>query len=109
MNKPKRILIVDDVEQNRELLESILISLGHESETAGDGIPLSGRICAITDVFDALTTERPYKTIISNEESKEIMKEERGKHFDPELLDLFFDNFAEVISIQEKYRQDIQV
>ena len=35
------------------------------------------------------------------------MKEERGKHFDPELLDLFFDNFAEVISIQEEYRNDI--
>ena len=107
MNKPKRILIVDDVEQNRELLESILTSLGHGSETAGDGIPLFGRICAIADVFDALTSKRPYKEIISNEESKGIMKEERGKHFDPELLDLFFDNFAEVISIQEKYRQDI--
>ncbi len=82
---------------------------GYPRGLSGEDIPLSGRICAIADVFDALTTERPYKTIISNEESKEIMKEERGKHFDPELLDLFFDSFAEVISIQEKYRQDIQV
>ena len=69
MNKPKRILIVDDVEHNRELLENILTSLGHESETAEDGVPLSGRICAIADVFDALTSKRPYKKIISNEKS----------------------------------------
>jgi len=77
---------------------------GYPQGLSGEGIPLSGRICAIADVFDALTSKRPYKKIISNEKSKEIMKEERGKHFAPELLDLFFDNFAEVISIQEKYR-----
>ena len=77
---------------------------GYPQGLAGEDIPLFGRVCAIADVFDALTTERPYKTIIPNEESKEIMKEGRGKHFDPKLLDLFFDNFTEVLSIQAKYR-----
>ena len=46
------------------------------------------------------------KKIISNEKSKEIMKKERGKHFDPKLLDLFFEQFEEVLAIQEKYRMD---
>ncbi len=77
---------------------------GYPQGLAGEDIPLFGRVCAIADVFDALTTERPYKTIIPNEESKEIMKEGRGKHFDPALLDMFFENFAAVTAIQEKYR-----
>jgi len=94
-----------------------VIALSHHEKWDGSGYPhgltgedihLYGRICAIADVFDALTTERPYKTIFSNDESIKIMKDGRGKHFDPKLLDLFFDNFAEVIDIQEKYRKDVQ-
>ncbi len=81
---------------------------GYPQGLSGENIHLSGRICAIADVFDALTSERPYKKIISNEKSKEIMKKERGKHFDPKLLDLFFEQFAEVLAIQEKYRMDTQ-
>jgi putative two-component system response regulator len=80
---------------------------GYPQGLSGEDIPLFSRICAIADVFDALTTERPYKTIIPNEESKEIMKAERGTHFDPGLLDLFFDNFAEVLTIQKKHRNNI--
>ncbi|NVM56804.1 MAG: HD domain-containing protein, partial [Desulfobacterales bacterium] len=79
---------------------------GYPGSLSGEKIPLFGRICAIADVFDALTTEQPYKKIISNEKSKEIMKKERGKHFDPKLLDLFFEQFEEVLAIQEKYRMD---
>ena len=82
---------------------------GYPQGLAGEDIHLYGRICAIADVFDALTTERPYKKIFPNRKAKEIMKEGRGKHFDPKLLDLFFDNFAEVLSIQAKYRKDLQV
>ena len=74
---------------------------GYPSRLSGEYIPLPGRICAIADVFDALTSKRPYKEPFSVERSLEIMKEGRGKHFDPELIDLFFENLEEILSIKE--------
>ncbi|WP_421903935.1 HD-GYP domain-containing protein [Maridesulfovibrio sp.] len=74
---------------------------GYPSGLSGEDIPLPGRICAIADVFDALTSKRPYKEPFSVERSLEIMKEGRGKHFDPELIDLFFENLEEILSIKE--------
>ena len=73
---------------------------GYPDGIAGEGIPLPGRICAVADVFDAIVTERPYKEAIPNERAYEIMKEKRGTHFDPELLDLFFDNEDRITTIQ---------
>jgi HD-GYP domain-containing protein (c-di-GMP phosphodiesterase class II) len=52
-------------------------------------IPLAARIFAIVDVFDALTSARPYKLPFSYEESIDYLQREAGKHFDPELLDIF--------------------
>jgi len=77
---------------------------GYPKGLAGEDIPLWGRICAIADVFDALTNARPYKKAFSNEEALEIMKEGRGKHFDPKLLDLFFEHFKEALAIQKNIR-----
>ena len=57
---------------------------------------MEGRIVAIADVFDALTSERPYKRAFSVDESVSIMSEERGKHFDPDLLDIFLSLTDEV-------------
>jgi HD-GYP domain-containing protein (c-di-GMP phosphodiesterase class II) len=56
--------------------------------TAGE-IPLEGRVVAIVDVYDALTRDRVYRSAFSEEEAREIMAAERGRHFDPELFDLF--------------------
>lgn len=75
---------------------------GYPNGWAGTDIPLWGRICAIADVFDALTSERPYKQAYTNEQAWEIMREERGRHFDPQLLDLFFELKDEVLAIQSK-------
>ncbi|MDP3427234.1 MAG: response regulator [Humidesulfovibrio sp.] len=77
---------------------------GYPRGLAGVDIPLFGRICAVADVFDALTTRRPYKEALSNAEANEIMTKGRGKHFDPALLDIFLSNFPLIEAIQQEYR-----
>jgi HD-GYP domain-containing protein (c-di-GMP phosphodiesterase class II) len=62
---------------------------GYPSGLKGDEIPLVARIFVIADVFDALTSIRPYKEAIPLEESLKIMEKGRGSHFDPKLLDVF--------------------
>ena len=62
---------------------------GYPKKLKGADIPLSARIMAIADVFDALTSERCYKVALPFEESFEIIKEESGTHFDPDLVDVF--------------------
>lgn len=79
---------------------------GYPHGLAGAEIPLSGRICAVADVFDALTTKRPYKSAFTNEKALEIMAEGRGKHFDPELYDVFLANYDQVLEIQRSYRDE---
>ncbi|MFW5500571.1 MULTISPECIES: HD-GYP domain-containing protein [unclassified Maridesulfovibrio] len=74
---------------------------GYPSGLSGEDIPLPGRICAVADVFDALTSKRPYKEPFSVEKSLEIMKEGRGTHFDPKLIDLFFENIEKILYIKE--------
>ena len=65
---------------------------GYPRGLAGDAIPLEGRIAAIADVFDALISETVYKAAYPFEKAIDIMLDCRGKHFDPELLDLFVDS-----------------
>jgi len=67
---------------------------------------LYGRICAVADVFDALTTPRPYKEALSNERACEAMLKGRGSHFDPQILDVFFENLEEARKIQDTCRQE---
>jgi putative nucleotidyltransferase with HDIG domain len=62
---------------------------GYPQQLQGENIPLGARIFAITDVFDALTSRRPYKEPFSYEETMQILEQGRGMHFDPRLLDLF--------------------
>ncbi len=62
---------------------------GYPAGLQGESIPLAARIFAITDVFDALTSRRPYKEPISFDESIQILESGRGSHFDPVLLDAF--------------------
>ena len=76
---------------------------GYPKGIAGEDIPLYGRICAVADVFDALTSRRPYKEPFSNEKSLEIMRAGRGTHFDPRILDAFFDNFDRVLAIKREF------
>ena len=62
---------------------------GYLSQLKGEQIPLSARIMALADVYDALRSKRVYKSAFPHEEAVSIIQEGRGKHFDPELVDLF--------------------
>jgi len=64
---------------------------GYPDRLAGRDIPRAGRIVAVADVFDALTSERSYKTAMSVEDAVQLMLMERERHFDPEVLDAFLD------------------
>jgi putative two-component system response regulator len=76
---------------------------GYPMGLAGEAIPVSARIMAISDVFDALTSRRIYKPPTSLEESVEIIRQGRGRHFDPDIVDAFLTNFAEFKTISERY------
>jgi putative two-component system response regulator len=76
---------------------------GYPNGLSGEGIPLMGRIAALADVFDALTNKRPYKDAFSNEQALQIIKEGKGKHFDPTILDVFLENLGEIEKIQSQY------
>lgn len=88
------------------------VALTHHEKWDGSGypqglkendIPLSGRIIAVADVFDALTTKRPYKEAWPVEKAINLLKEEKAKHFDPHLVDLFIENLDQVLSIKEQF------
>ncbi|MBF6058170.1 MULTISPECIES: HD domain-containing phosphohydrolase [Thiomicrorhabdus] len=75
---------------------------GYPRGLAGDDIPLSGRLMAIVDVYDALRSERPYKQPFSHEKSMAIIEEGSGSHFDPRLVECFRSRGEEVCLIAEK-------
>lgn len=73
---------------------------GYPLGLSGTDIPLEGRIVAVADVFDALSSARPYKQPFSREQCFEILETGRGKHFDPQILDAFFARADEIIETQ---------
>ncbi len=77
---------------------------GYPQGLSGEGIPIEGRIIALADVFDALTSKRHYKEPYPVEMACNIIREERGKHFDPELADVFSDNLNEIIKMHTTLR-----
>jgi putative two-component system response regulator len=64
---------------------------GYPRGLKGAEIPLQGRIMAIVDVYDALVSERPYKKALTSEAAIDIIMEDRGKYFDPKIVDVFFE------------------
>ena len=77
---------------------------GYPNRLAGDGIPLEGRLMAIADVYDALISVRPYKQKIPPDVAEQIIKDGRGRHFDPILVDVFgkvADEFAEIAATNQ--------
>ncbi|MBF0242000.1 MAG: HD domain-containing protein [Desulfamplus sp.] len=78
---------------------------GYPKGIKGESIPLSARITALADVFDALTSKRPYKEAFSLEKSYDIIKKSYGSHFEPKIVDAFFDAIEEIESVYEKYKE----
>src|SRR6185436_15182729 len=75
---------------------------GYPYGLSGDQIPLCGRIVALSDVYDALTTARVYKPAYSHEVARNIILEGNGKHFDPEIVEAFLANEERFIEIHEQ-------
>ena len=72
---------------------------GYPRGLTGTGIPAGGRIAAVADTFDALTTERPYRAAVSVEEAAGILRGERGRQLDPDLVDAFVDALDDAAAI----------
>jgi putative two-component system response regulator len=75
---------------------------GYPDGLKGEKIPLQGRLMAIADVYDALTSDRPYKDAFSHEDAVQILSEGRGSHFDPNLIDIF-------MRIEESFKKEPHV
>ncbi|MEW6614248.1 MAG: HD domain-containing phosphohydrolase [Thermodesulfobacteriota bacterium] len=95
-----------------QMAEQIAIShhekwngMGYPYGLKGEEIPLVGRITALADVFDALTTKRPYKPAFSNDRAYKIIREEKGKHFDPQVVDAFFRSLDEIDAVYKKFQE----
>lgn len=81
---------------------------GYPNKTKGEDIHIYGRITALADVFDALGSDRVYKKAWDDERIFKLFKEERGEHFDPKLIDLFFENLDEILEVRQKYEDIYQ-
>jgi len=100
-------------DSNRDILKAAaIISYHHHEKWDGSGYPrglegeqihIFGRITAIADVFDALGSDRVYKKAWALDEILEFFKEQKGKHFQPELIDLFMNNLDSFLEIRNKY------
>ncbi|MDR1542021.1 MAG: response regulator [Clostridiales bacterium] len=80
---------------------------GYPQGLSGDDIPLSGRIMAVADVYDALISDRPYKKAFSHEEAFAIIWEEAGTHFDPYLMELARDVLLKFKDVIYQYQDEI--
>ena len=101
--------------KNPYLIAGEVIALTHHEKYNGKGypeglkaqeIPLHGRIVAVADVFDALTSIRPYKKAWSFEDATNLLVEEKGKHFDPAIVELFIDSIDEVREIYDTFAEE---
>ena len=79
---------------------------GYPNGLHGDQIPIEGRICCCADVFDALSSERPYKPKFELQKSLEIMISERGTRFDPIVLDAFLKRLKDIEQIRRTYNDE---
>ena len=77
---------------------------GYPNKKKGEDIHIYGRITALADVFDALGSARVYKPAWSDEKIFKMFKEERGEHFDPLLIDIFFDKLDEFLEVRDRMK-----
>jgi len=76
---------------------------GYPNQLEGEDIHIYGRITALADVFDALGSERVYKKAWDDERIFKLFREEKGRHFDPKLIDLFIDNTEQFLAIRDEF------
>jgi putative two-component system response regulator len=79
---------------------------GYPRGLLGDEIPIAGRIVAVADVFDALLSERVYRSALSERQTLRLMRLGRGTHFDPDVLDLLLDNLEAALEIRVRLEDE---
>ena len=79
---------------------------GYPKGLKGEDIPLFGRIVAVADVFDALTSERPYKKAWQLEDACKFLKEGKGSHFDPACVDAFLTGWEQILDIRQRFQDE---
>jgi two-component system response regulator RpfG len=101
--------------QSRYIQMGAVIALNHHEKYDGTGypsglegrdIPLVARIVAVADVFDALVSARPYKAPWTNEQALNYLKQETGKHFDPQCVKAFMDRYEDILLIQSELQDE---
>lgn len=118
----ERVIMNTHVDEGYELLRksekplfkvASLIAYEHHEKWDGTGYPrglkgkdisVEGRITALADVFDALSAKRCYKPAWPDDKVLKLLNEENGKHFDPDLIELFFNNLSTIFQIREEYK-----
>jgi len=80
---------------------------GYPDSLAGAAIPLSARLMAVADVFDALITPRTYKAAMSYAQARDIIAQASGTHFDPDVVDAFLDGFEDFVAIAQQYLEPV--
>ena len=97
------------------LKTAAIIAYEHHEKYDGSGYPrglkadeihINGRITAVADVFDALGSDRVYKKAWPDERIFKLFKEERGEHFDPKLIDLFFENVDKFLVVRDEFKDE---
>lgn len=100
---------------SRLLQMAVSVALNHHEKWDGSGyphglkgesIPIEARIVALADVFDALTSKRPYKEAWPVEQALDYIREQAGKHFDPDLVVLLDDNMTAILEIKAQYAEE---
>ena len=79
---------------------------GYPHGLQGEAIPIEGRIVAIADVFDALTSERPYKKAWTVEAAIELLRAESARHFDAHLVELFIAELPQILQIKARWAEE---
>jgi putative two-component system response regulator len=79
---------------------------GYPQGLVGDAIPLSARLMALADVYDALISKRVYKDAMTHEQAMAIMDKGRGSHFDPDILDAFCETHEDFRAIATQYNDE---
>lgn len=79
---------------------------GYPRGLAGEQIPLSGRIVAVADCFDALTMDRCYRPAFADAKALEMLQQERGRAYDPQVVDCFVEHAAEMIALRERVNRE---
>lgn len=78
---------------------------GYPRGLKGENIPIAARIVALADVFDALTSERPYKKAWPVKQATDLIREQSGQHFDPQLVQAFFDCLPAILTVRERWQE----